>query len=77
MENDDAPGNIGLYDQILALEFVKKYITHFGGDNNRITIAGQSAGGAAVTYLLDSPMASGLFHRIIASSGEFINFENL
>lgn len=71
MENDQGPGNLGLYDQVLALNWVKKYIEHFGGDPNKITIAGQSAGGASVTFLLDSPMTSnnGLYHAAITSSG--------
>jgi carboxylesterase type B len=61
---------MGLYDQILALEWIQKYIKYFGGNPQQITIAGQSAGGAAVTYLLDSPMAKGLFHGVITSSGD-------
>ncbi len=40
LENDSAPGNIGLYDMILALQFIKNHIRHFGGDTNRIIIAG-------------------------------------
>ncbi|XP_035701943.1 carboxylesterase 5A [Folsomia candida] len=72
LENDQGPGNLGLYDQVLALNWVKKYIEHFGGDPNKITIAGQSAGGASVTFLLDSPMTSnnGLYHAAITSSGD-------
>lgn len=70
MENDEAPGNLGLYDQILALQWVNKYIAHFGGNPNQITIAGQSAGAASAMYLIDSPMAKGLFHSAIAASGD-------
>ena len=76
LENDDVPGNLGLYDQILALQWVEKYIQHFGGDPNQVTISGQSAGGALVTYLLDSPLASGLFHGAISSSGK-LHFKNV
>jgi carboxylesterase 2 len=68
-ENDDTPGNLGLYDQVLALEWVQNYISHFNGDPNRVTIAGQSAGAASVLYLLDSPLAKGLFHGALSSSG--------
>lgn len=63
---------MGLYDILLALTWVKKYIHNFGGDSLKVTLAGQSAGGAAVTTLLDSPLATGLFHKIIAASGELL-----
>jgi len=52
-----------------ALKWVQKYIHHFGGDPTRVTIAGQSAGAAAVTHLLVSPLGEGLFHQAIAGSG--------
>jgi len=54
-ENDAAPGNLGLYDQVPALNWVKKYISHFNGHPKRVTIAGQSEGAASVFYLMDSP----------------------
>lgn len=64
----DAPDNRGMLDWIAALEWVRREISAFDGDPGRVTVAGQSAGGGAVLYLLGSPAADGLFHRAIASS---------
>ncbi|MFD2394054.1 carboxylesterase family protein [Dietzia aerolata] len=64
----DAPDNRGLLDWIAALEWVQREIPAFGGDPDRVTVSGQSAGGGAVLVLLGSPAATGLFHRAIASS---------
>ncbi|GMT16155.1 hypothetical protein PFISCL1PPCAC_7452, partial [Pristionchus fissidentatus] len=63
------PPNRGLYDQILALKWVNHEISSFGGDVNRITLFGQSAGAVAVSDLSLSPLARGLFHQIIQMSG--------
>lgn len=65
----DAPTNRGLLDQIEALRWVRRSIAAFGGDPDRVTIAGQSAGGASVLALMSSPLARGLFQRAIPQSG--------
>ena len=61
-------GNYGLADQITALEWVRQHIRNFGGDPDRITIFGQSAGAASVRALIASPKASGKFSSAIMLS---------
>jgi para-nitrobenzyl esterase len=60
--------NLGLRDQVAALNWVRRNIAAFGGDPGNVTIMGESAGAHAVTTLLATPAAAGLFHRAIAES---------
>ena len=62
-------GNYGLLDMIAGLEWIQKNITAFGGDPDKVTIFGESAGGIAVSMLCASPLAEGLFHGAISQSG--------
>ncbi|KAG8238436.1 hypothetical protein J437_LFUL002893, partial [Ladona fulva] len=57
-----SPGNYGLKDQSLAMKWVNENIAAFGGDYERVTIFGQSAGGASVHYQVLSPMSAGNVH---------------
>ena len=64
-----ASGNYGLMDQLAALKWVHENISVFGGDPEKVTIAGQSAGSMSVNCLQASPLAKGLFIRAIGESG--------
>lgn len=72
-ETEDCPGNFGLKDQVEALRWVKKHISSFGGNPNDVTIFGESAGGASISYLLQSEKPKGLFHKAIQQSGTIFN----
>jgi para-nitrobenzyl esterase len=67
--NGKASGNFAFLDQIAALQWVKKNIAAFGGDPANVTIAGQSAGSFSVNAIMASPVAKGLFQRVIGESG--------
>ena len=66
---DGAPTNLGLRDQIAALEWVRDNVAAFGGNADEVTLFGESAGGMSVATLMASPAARGLFHRAIVQRG--------
>ena len=66
---DGAPANLGLRDQLCALQWVRDEIAAFGGDPARVTIMGESAGGMSVATLMAMPAARGLFARAVIQSG--------
>ncbi|CAG2177614.1 unnamed protein product, partial [Oppiella nova] len=68
-DREDAPGNMGFYDQLLALKWVRDNIHLFGGDGDHITIFGESAGSWSVSAHILSPLSKGLFKRAIMQSG--------
>ncbi|XP_053679140.1 juvenile hormone esterase-like [Anopheles nili] len=65
-------GNYGLKDQTTLLRWVQRFIGHFGGDAQQVTLAGQSAGAASVTYHLYIEQSKNLFHRMIVLSGSML-----
>ena len=70
-------GNYGLLDQIEALRWIKRNIGAFGADPSKVTIAGESAGGLSVMYLMAAPGAHGLFSKAIAQSAYMISTPEL
>ena len=71
--SEDAPGNMGLWDQLEALKWVNENIEHFGGNPNHTTIAGQNGGAASVSYHLLSPYSRKYFQKAIMQSGSAIS----
>ena len=63
-----ASGNYGTLDQVEALRWVRRNIEAFGGDPDSVTVMGESAGALSAAQLMASPLARGLFHRVIAQS---------
>ena len=68
-EGANGTGNLGILDQVRALEWVRDNIAAFGGDSRNVTIFGESAGGMSVGTLMGTPSANGLFQRAIPQSG--------
>ncbi|XP_050035947.1 acetylcholinesterase-1-like [Dermacentor andersoni] len=69
LEDSEIPGNLGLWDQNLVLKWVQANVRHFGGDPNKVTLSGQSAGAASVGLHAISPHSKNLFKRIVIQSG--------
>ena len=61
--------NLALYDQILALEWIQKYVSFFGGDPSNVTLVGESAGAGGISHLIASPLSKNLFHKAVHQSG--------
>ncbi|KAH7933830.1 hypothetical protein HPB49_017879 [Dermacentor silvarum] len=71
----DAPGNVGLLDQVMALKWVQRNIEFFGGDPQQVTLFGQSAGSWSVHAHIMSPMSEGLFKRALLMSGTMYSID--
>lgn len=65
----DSPGNAGMFDQLMALQWINDNIHQFGGDPNRVTLFGESAGAVSVALHLLSPLSRNLFAQAILQSG--------
>lgn len=69
LDHRDPPGNAGLFDQVMALEWVQQNIINFGGNPQSVTLFGESAGAVSVGLHLLSPLSRGKFHKAILQSG--------
>jgi len=67
--DDTVSANNGMKDMVQGLRWVQENIQAFGGDPGQVTIMGESAGSASALYMLISPLAQGLFHKVVAMSG--------
>jgi len=73
LDGDKVAGNQGMRDQVLALRWIQDNISEFGGDKNKVTVFGESAGAMSVMNLVLSPMAKGLFSAGICQSGSSLS----
>ena len=67
-DTEDVPGNAGMFDQLMAMQWVKDNIAAFGGNPNNITLMGESAGACSVSLHLLSPLSRHLFSQAIMQS---------
>ena len=67
-DTEDVPGNAAMFDQLMALQWIKDNIGQFGGNPDNITIFGESAGGASVSLHLLSPLSRNLFNQAVMQS---------
>ncbi|XP_059484238.1 uncharacterized protein LOC132201785 [Neocloeon triangulifer] len=72
LHTDEIPGNAGMLDQVEALKWVQNYISYFGGNPNKVTVMGESAGGVSSSMLNLSPLSTNLFQQYISQSGSAI-----
>ncbi|CAH8429195.1 unnamed protein product [Schistosoma rodhaini] len=73
MNTEEAPGNMGLWDQRLAMKWIKDHIEHFGGDPYRITLFGESAGAVSVSTHVVSPWSHSYYNNAIMQSGSIFS----
>lgn len=71
----EAPGNVGMLDQVMVLKWIQRNIEHFGGDPDRVTLFGESAGAMSAHAHVLSPMSEGLFKRAVLMSGTMYNID--
>jgi len=69
MNDETAPANVGLRDQVKAILWIRENVEEFGGNKDKVTIMGQSAGGFSASALMLSPYSEGLFNNVILLSG--------
>lgn len=69
LNHNSAPGNAGMFDQLMGLEWVQHNIRHFGGDPDNVTLFGESAGSVSVSLHLLSPLSHSKYQRAILQSG--------
>ena len=67
-DTEDVPGNAAMFDQLMALQWIKDNIAQFGGNPNNITIVGESAGAASVSLHLLSPLSRNLYSQAVMQS---------